>query len=81
MNAGSCGILMVPRTTKHEELDKLVKDNKLTIVCTVWNQELEYRVFATGSLFSRNEEYPRGLVLIDAKGNPKPWTKNHEQPT
>jgi hypothetical protein len=31
-------------------------------------------MFKTGSLLSRNDEYPSGLVIVDEKGNPHPWT-------
>ena len=30
----------------------------------------------TGSLLSRNEEYPCGLVIVDEKGKPTPWKDN-----
>lgn len=49
---------------KHAEMDSYGKANGLTVVFAPWHPNPEYRVFKTGSLLSRNEEFPSGLVIV-----------------
>jgi hypothetical protein len=58
---------------KHAEMDAYGKANSLTVVFAPWHPNLEYRIFKTGSLLSRNEEYPSGLVIVNERGAPQPW--------
>ncbi len=59
--------------TSHDRMEKYGKANNLTIIYTAQYPNPEYRIFKTGSLCSRNEEYPKGLVIIDNKGMPRPY--------
>lgn len=56
-----------------KSIDAWAKTNNKTVVYASWHPVPEYRVFDTGSLLSRNEEYPSGLILVDEKGRPKPF--------
>lgn len=67
VEAGGC---ISTRTdgNKHAEMDAHGKANGLTIVFAAWHPRPEYRIFKTGSLLSRNEEYPSGLVILHGCG-------------
>ncbi len=52
------------------ELDRHGKVNNITIVKTNHNNETDYRMFTTGTLLSRNDKYPSGLVILDNNGKP-----------
>lgn len=58
---------------KHAEMDAYGKSNSLTVVFSPWHLNPEYRIFKTGSLLSRNEEYPSGLIIVNQRGEPHPW--------
>lgn len=58
---------------KHAEMDEYGKANGLTVVFAPWHLNPEYRIFKTGSLLSRNERYPSGLVIVNERGTPLPW--------
>jgi hypothetical protein len=60
----------------HKQMHELGLKTNQTIVYAAWHSSPEYRVFPTGSLLSRNEEYPCGLVIVDEKGKPTPWKDN-----
>lgn len=63
----------VPTEENHEVAHNICKKRNLTAVYCAWHPEPSYRVFRTGSLLSRNEEYPSGLVIVDESGTPTPW--------
>lgn len=58
-------------------LDAWGKTNGMTIVYAPWHQNPEFRIFKTGSLMTRNNEYPSGIVIVPEprKGDPYPWNK------
>lgn len=58
---------------RHDEMDAYGKSNGLTVTFAPWHPNPQYRIFKTGSLLSRNEEYPSGLVIVDDRGTPRPW--------
>lgn len=60
----------------HAEMDAYGKSNSLTITFAPWNPNPQYRTFKTGSLLSRNDEYPSGLVIVKEDGLPIPWQNN-----
>lgn len=64
--AESCG-------GKHAGMDEYGKTNGMTIVFAAWHPNPQYRIFKTGSLLSRNEEYPSGLIMVDERGVPRVW--------
>lgn len=47
------------------KIDKDAKEKNLTIVYAPWHITPEFRVFKTGTLLSRNSEYPSGLIILD----------------
>ena len=49
-------------------------EHRMTITYAPWHSRPEYRMFATGSLLSRNEEFPSGLVLVWDDGTPVPYS-------
>ena len=57
-----------------EAMDQMGKSEGLTIVYAAWHPQPEYRIFKTGTLASRNEDYPSGLVLVDERGKAQPWS-------
>ena len=57
----------------HAEMDTYGKANGMTVVFAPWHPNTEYRIFKTGSLLSRNEQYPSGLVIVNDKEEPTPW--------
>jgi hypothetical protein len=59
----------------HAELDRHGKANGVTITHAPWHPEPGYTYFKTGSLLSRNQEYPSGLVIIGSDGKPKPYSQ------
>lgn len=59
--------------SKHAAMDAYGKASGRTIVFAPWHPNPEYRIFKTGSLLSRNEEYPSGLVIVDESGKATPW--------
>lgn len=61
---------------RHAERDAHGKQNGLTIVYAPWHSNPSYLSFKTGSLLSRNDEYPSGLVIVDQTGKPSPWSKD-----
>lgn len=68
--------------SKHAEMDAYGKANFLTVVFAPWHPNPEYRIFKTGSLLSRNEEFPSGLVIVNERGAPQPWqAPNPSSPT
>jgi hypothetical protein len=73
MNDDTC--IALPATgDRHAEMDAYGKANGMTVTYAAWHLNPEYRMFKTGSLLSRNDDYPSGLVIVDEKGNPHPWT-------
>ncbi len=54
----------------HSEWDSWGKENNMTVVFAPWHPNPEYRVFKTGSLLSKNEQYPSGLIVINDQGTP-----------
>lgn len=58
---------------QHAEMDQYGKANGLTVTFAPWHPNPSYGIFRTGSLLSRNEQYPSGLVIVDEQGLPKPW--------
>lgn len=54
-------------------MDTIGKAHGLTVVFAPWHPNPEYRIFKTGSLLSRNDEYPSGLVILNERGVPQPW--------
>jgi len=58
---------------KHAQMDAYGKANNVTVTFAPWHPAPEYRMFPTGSLLSRNEEYPSGLVIVGDDGTPRPW--------
>lgn len=56
-------------------LDTWGKTNDMTVTYAPWHPNPEFRVFKTGSLLSRNDEYPSGIVIVPEprKGDPYPW--------
>jgi hypothetical protein len=59
--------------SEHDEMDVYGKTNQMTVVFAAWHPNPQYRCFKTGSLLSRNDEYPSGLVIVDDKGRPSKW--------
>jgi len=59
--------------SKHAEMDAYGKANGMTVVFAPWHPNPEYRIFKTGSLASRNEKYPSGLVIVNERCAPQPW--------
>lgn len=57
----------------HGKIDEWAKASGRTVVYCPWHPNPEYRVFKTGTLFSRNEDYPSGLVIVDDKLKTHPW--------
>ena len=62
-----------PVGDKHSQMDLFGKANRMTVVFAPWHPNPEYRIFETGSLLSRNDEYPSGLVIVEKNGKPYPW--------
>lgn len=58
---------------KHQEMNEFGKANGMTVVFAPWHPNPEYRLFKTGSLLSRNEQYPSGLVIVEKDGQPKQY--------
>lgn len=54
----------------HRKIDVWAKANSMTVTYADWHPKPEYRMFKTGTLLSRNSEYPSGLILINQKGIP-----------
>lgn len=75
LKSGGC-VAIRTETMSHDEFDAFGKMSGLTITYAAWHPNPEYRMFMTGSLASRNEKYPSGLVIIDDKGNPHPYKKD-----
>lgn len=70
----SDGFLALPSEGgKHAEMDAYGKANGMTVVFAPWHPNPQYRIFKTGSLLSRNEEYPSGLVIVNEQGVPHLW--------
>lgn len=70
----SGGCLGLPaEDDKHADMDAFGKANGLTVVFAPWHPNPKYVIFKTGSLLSRNEEYPSGLVIVNEKGAPQSW--------
>jgi hypothetical protein len=63
--------------SEHSYMDAFGKSKGMTVVFATWHPEPGYTVFKTGSLLSRNEEYPSGLVLVDERGVPHPWKETN----
>jgi hypothetical protein len=61
------------QTQTHYEMDAFGKANGMSITYAPWHPHPKYRQFKTGSLLSRNEDYPSGLVIVDDQGHPHPW--------
>jgi len=68
----SGGCLSVTNTT-HAEMDAYGKANGLTVTFAPWHPNPQYRIFKTGSLLSRNDEYPSGLIIVNDNGEPEIW--------
>lgn len=66
-------IAWTPKTADQAGIDQWAKANGLTVTYADWHPNPEYRAFKTGSLLSRNEGFPSGLVLVDNKGIPHPF--------
>lgn len=77
--AGGCAG-MPTAGDRHAEMDSFGKANGMTVVFAPWHQQPEYRVFKTGTLSSRNEEFPSGLVIVDERGAPRPWPPHNAFP-
>jgi hypothetical protein len=74
MNADTC-IAIPADDNRHAEMDAYGKANGLTVTYAAWHPNPQYRMFKTGSLLSKNDKYPSGLVIVDEKGNPHPWNE------
>lgn len=61
---------------KHKQMHEFGLKTNQTVVYAGWHPSPEYRMFTTGSLLSRNDEYPSGLVIVEKNGNPTPWKDN-----
>lgn len=75
LGAPNCEVVGAPGKISPAKMDAFGKANGLTVVFAPWHPVPEYRVFKTGSLLSKNELYPSGLVLVevDSEGrNPTP---------
>lgn len=59
----------------HGKMDEYGKNHGVTVVFCPWHPNPEYRMFKTGTLCSRNDEYPSGLVIVNEKGVPHSWKK------
>lgn len=70
-----CISLSVENTDLHSYYDEYGKENEVTITYSPWHPNPSYRIFKTGTLGSRNEEYPSGLIIVDEKGIPHVWKK------
>ncbi len=55
------------------EIDAFAKANDLTVTYCPWHPVPEYRMFRTGTLLSRNDEYPCGLVIVDENMKARPF--------
>jgi len=76
MNNNDISISIEAKSDKdHEKMDLYGKQNNITIVYAAWHPNPVYRMFKTGTLLSRNKEYPSGLVIVNEKGNPYPYKK------
>lgn len=73
MNEETC-ISSVGLFDRHSQADAFGKKHGLTITFSPWHPVPEYRVFETGSLLSRNEDYPSGLCVIDEAGIPHTYS-------
>jgi len=73
LDAGCVAVEAGPEN--HDAMDAYGKKNNLTVVFAAWHPRPEYRIFKTGSLFSKNEDYPSGLVLVSEQGNPSRYKK------
>lgn len=60
--------------SKHADVDAWGKREGMTVTFAPWHPDAEYICFKTGTLLSRNDKYPSGLVIVDEQGNPEPWT-------
>ena len=63
--------LLAPTDKYHNMIDQFGKANNLVITYAPWHTNPEYRIFKAGSLLSKNDKYPSGLVIINEKGEPK----------
>lgn len=61
------------KSFKHAEMDAYGKANGMTVTFATWHPNPQYVIFKTGSLLSRNDQYPSGLVIVDERGTPNPW--------
>ena len=75
LRTGGC-VSIKTDTITHDEYDAYGKMNGLTITYAEWHPHPEYRIFKTGTLLSRNDKYPSGLIIIDNRGNPIPYKKD-----
>lgn len=57
----------------HKEMDNFGKTNMMTVIFAPGHPNPSYRTFKTGSLLSKNDLYPSGLVIVDEKLNTKRW--------
>lgn len=62
----------------HVSAHEHAKANGMTVTYAPWHPKPGYTFFKTGSLLSRNEDYPSGLVIVDEKGVPHPFTTDFQ---
>lgn len=70
IESGSCVAFGVG-SLNHPSIDAWAKDKGMTVVFAEWHPNPEYRIFKTGSLLSRNDDYPAGLVFVNEDGTTK----------
>jgi hypothetical protein len=58
---------------RHSEMHQYGLANSYTIVFAAWHPNCQYRIFKTGSLLSKNDLYPSGLVIVDEHAQPHPY--------
>jgi hypothetical protein len=81
LEAGGCIAIPVAVDADHTEMDAWCKANGKTATFAPWHPNPEYRIFTTGSLLSRNEQYPSGVVIVDRNEPPRPWKHAKESTT
>ena len=72
----TCIAIRANSEVDHEKMDTWGKQNNMTVVYSPWHPNPDYRVFKTGTLLSRNNEYPSGVVIVDDKGKTHPYKKD-----
>ena len=70
---GGCVAIPISVDADHSDMDAWCKLNSKTATFAPWHPQPEYRIFKTGSLLSRNDQYPSGVVIVERGGTPRPW--------